>query len=68
MCDAGNGRKGGAVDKRYGGLKKAYGEMLFCWQETAAGEWQKGRLTDEEKRKKETKSRFGRRPNCTGKE
>lgn len=25
------------MDKINGGLKKAYGEMLFCWQETAAG-------------------------------
>ena len=58
------------MDKIYVGLEKAYGEMLFCWQETAAGEWQKGRPQHEEKGQKvrlypeqngtDVKNRYGR--------
>ena len=56
------------MDKINGGLKKAYGEMLFCWQETAVGEWQKGRLQHEEKGKKETGKRFSGRKERSRKE
>ena len=43
--------EGGAMDREYGGLKRAYGEMSFCWQETAAEEWHKRRLQHEEREK-----------------
>ena len=40
------------MDREYGGLKRAYGEMSFCWQETAAEEWHKRRLQHEDREKK----------------
>lgn len=32
------------MEREYGRLKRAYGEMSFCWQETAAEEWHRRRL------------------------
>ena len=44
--------------QEYGSLERAYGRMLFGWQETCAGDWQKGGLYEnhEKKGKKERKN------------
>ena len=33
--------------EEYGNLERAYERMRFGWQETFAGEWQKGRMYGE---------------------
>lgn len=45
------------MEKEYGRLKRAYGEMAFCWQETGAQEWHRRRLYigDKGKTKEEEK-------------
>ena len=38
--------------EEYGNLERAYERMRFGWQETFAGEWQKGRMYGEKRRQK----------------